>query len=188
MWVIRNTVQLFYSWLLSFYLKYNCNYLSCYFKWRRRNFLNTVEYVLVLSGCPCLQFSWIHVSLSGLPLTKQATTGFGQHLEVAKGKFFVPARQNAVFPHFVSPPPFFFIQIQMKLNKHAWMLFLVSCVYCSDLFPGIWHQHDILLWNAFFNLSCILEHVFSISWYRVLRASFSNWSVTFFKSCLKVYK
>lgn len=113
MWVIRNTVQLFYSWLLSFYLKYNCNYLSCYFKWRRRNFLNTVEYVLVLSGCPCLQFSWIHVSLSGLPLTKQATTGFGQHLEVAKGKFFVPARQNAVFPHFVSPPPFF-------LSKFRW--------------------------------------------------------------------
>lgn len=105
-----------------------------------------------------------------------------------EGEVLRPSSTECSFSPFCFSSTFFFIQIQMKLNKHAWMLFLVSCVYCSDLFPGIWHQHDILLWNAFFNLSCILEHVFSISWYRVLRASFSNWSVTFFKSCLKVYK
>lgn len=130
--------------------------MLCHVQWRTRNVVNTVGYVLVLPGWPFLRLSWILVAPPGLPVTKQETTGFGQHLEVATGSSASPLDWMQFGP--ICLPSTFCVQIQMKLNQTTFAV-IPRCFYCSALFPGIWHQHDILLWNASFNPSCIVQHV-----------------------------
>jgi len=68
---------------------------------------------------------WVHVILCGLPLTKQATRDFGQHLEVVKGSS--PFQLDRM--HFVPIwfPSTFCVEIQIKLNQQTLLLFQVTC-------------------------------------------------------------
>lgn len=121
MWVVRNTSHLFYSSLHPSYLKYNCNYVSCCDERKIFSTHSSICWYYPDAHACC----WVHVALCGLPLTKQATRDFGQHLEVAKGSSPFQLDWMQFVPIWL--PYTFCVQIQMKLNQQTLLLFQVTC-------------------------------------------------------------
>jgi hypothetical protein len=183
-WVIRNTIKILYSWLPPFYFKCSRNSVSCHVQWRTRNVVNTVGYLLVLPGWPFVRLSWILVALPGLPVTKQETTGFGQHLEVATGSS-ASQLDWMQFGPICLPSTFFVSKFRWNWTKQLCCYSTLFVFIVVPLFPGIWHQHDILLWNASFNPSCIVQHVSFNQLMQSFKSELLKLIVNFFKSRVK---
>jgi hypothetical protein len=70
------------------------------------NLPKIIEYILVFLGCKRLKLSWVNIILGGLPLTERVTNDEQLRSTPRSGEWrsSAPARQNAVWPHFLSPP------------------------------------------------------------------------------------
>jgi len=139
-------------------------------------FFNTFEYVLVWHGCPRLLLSTR--SIMWTSSDQASNQGLGSTPRSGEGKFCVPARQNAFCAHLTSPRTFC-VEIQIKLNQQTLLLFQVVCfavipfIQASDIRTTSCYGMYSSILLLFLSMFC------SISWCRVLRASFSNWSLTF---------
>lgn len=99
-----------------------------------------------------------------------------------EGKFSVLALQNALCAHLTSLHLLCPNSDETEKTNFAVIPGQLYC--CSSLYPGIWHQDDILLWNVFFVPSCIIEHVL----FNQLMQSFKSWFLKLIVNFLKVFE
>lgn len=152
-WCGSSEIPATYSILRYIHRIWNIIVIIC--RVMKKNFFNTFEYLLVLPGCPRLLLSTPSIMWT---FSDQASNqGLRSTPRSGEGKFSIPTGQNAVCVHLTSLHLLCPNSDETEPTNFAVIPGHLFC--CSSLYPGIWHQDDILLWNVFFIPSSIIEHV-----------------------------